>query len=171
LAHTALPGDSTKPFVYAGIMVRLGRFELSTSCFGGTRSIHLSYSRTLSLYHGFNRGTLPAGLHGGTQIRKPSHSFGRDRRKTIPSLGDFLQHDVGTGDGIVQNGPPDTQYKVRTMPLWGLRTRTQFMHDASMGTYSEAVARHRNEAANAVSQFRGLSPAQKQLLYQFLGSL
>jgi hypothetical protein len=27
--------------------VRLGRFELSTSCFGGTRSIHLSYSRTL----------------------------------------------------------------------------------------------------------------------------
>jgi hypothetical protein len=26
-------------------MVRLERFELSTSCFGGTRSIHLSYSR------------------------------------------------------------------------------------------------------------------------------
>src|SRR5258708_3589820 len=28
-------------------MVRLERFELSTSCFGGTRSIHLSYSRVL----------------------------------------------------------------------------------------------------------------------------
>ena len=26
--------------------MRLGRFELPTSCFGGTRSIHLSYSRT-----------------------------------------------------------------------------------------------------------------------------
>jgi hypothetical protein len=33
------------------LMVRLGRFELPTSCFGGTRSIHLSYSRVLPLYH------------------------------------------------------------------------------------------------------------------------
>jgi hypothetical protein len=32
-------------------MVRLGRFELPTSCFGGTRSIHLSYSRAVPLYH------------------------------------------------------------------------------------------------------------------------
>ena len=32
-------------------MVRLGRFELSTSCFGGTRSIQLSYSRVVPLYH------------------------------------------------------------------------------------------------------------------------
>jgi hypothetical protein len=32
-------------------MVRLGRFELPTSCFGGTRSIHLSYSRVVPLYH------------------------------------------------------------------------------------------------------------------------
>ena len=37
-----------KYIVLKGKMVRLGRFELSTSCFGGTRSIHLSYSRTLS---------------------------------------------------------------------------------------------------------------------------
>jgi hypothetical protein len=34
-----------------GVMVRLGRFELPTSCFGGTRSIHLSYSRVRPLYH------------------------------------------------------------------------------------------------------------------------
>ena len=33
-------------------MVRLERFELSTSCFGGTRSIHLSYSRGASCFHG-----------------------------------------------------------------------------------------------------------------------
>ena len=31
--------------------MRLGRFELPTSCFGGTRSIHLSYSRVVPLYH------------------------------------------------------------------------------------------------------------------------
>ena len=33
-------------------MVRLGRLERPTSCFGGTRSIQLSYSRVLPLYHG-----------------------------------------------------------------------------------------------------------------------
>ncbi|MCU1341956.1 MAG: hypothetical protein JWN92_1379 [Candidatus Acidoferrum typicum] len=112
--------------------------------------------------------TAPAGtaIHGGAYVL-PDAIGG----KQFHPFGDFLLHDVGTGDGIVQNGPPDTQYKVRTMPLWGLRTRTQFMHDASMGTYSEAVMKHGNEAGNAVSQFRGLSPAQRQLLYQFLGSL
>jgi hypothetical protein len=31
--------------------VRLGRLERPTSCFGGTRSIQLSYSRIPHLYH------------------------------------------------------------------------------------------------------------------------
>src|SRR5207249_10693258 len=43
--------------------------------------------------------------------------------KVIHPYGDFLLHDIGTGDGIVQNGPPDTANKLRTAPLWGLRTR------------------------------------------------
>jgi hypothetical protein len=34
-------------------MVRLGRLERPTSCFGGTRSIQLSYSRAHHLYHAF----------------------------------------------------------------------------------------------------------------------
>ena len=91
--------------------------------------------------------------------------------KRFHPFGDFLLHDIGTGDGIVQNGPPDTQYKVRTMPLWGLRTRTQFLHDASAGTYSEAIERHEHEAADDVYSFRRLGPADKRLLLQFLGSL
>jgi hypothetical protein len=32
--------------------------------------------------------------------------------------GDFLLHDIGTGDGIVQNPPEDTANKLRTVPLW-----------------------------------------------------
>jgi len=112
--------------------------------------------------------TAPKGtaIHGGTYIL--SDAIGG---KQFHPFGDFLLHDVGTGDGIVQNGPPDTQYKVRTMPLWGLRTRTQFLHDASAGTYSEAIERHRDEAADDASSFGRLSPAHKQLLLQFLGSL
>ena len=112
--------------------------------------------------------TAPKGtaIHGGTYIL--SDAIGG---KQFHPFGDFLLHNVGTGDGIVQNGPPDTQYKVRTMPLWGLRTRTQLLHDASVGTFSEAINRHRAEAADEASKFKQLGPAQKQLLYQFLGSL
>ena len=88
----------------------------------------------------------------------------------MTKLPENLLHDVGTGDGIVQNGPADTQDKVRTMPLWGLRTRTQFLHDASATTFSEAIRRHQNEAANEALNFERLGPAQKQLLFQFLGS-
>jgi hypothetical protein len=39
---------------------RLGRFELPTSCFGGTRSIHLSYSRVPPLYHACRFTRIPA---------------------------------------------------------------------------------------------------------------
>ena len=41
--------------------------------------------------------------------------------KRIQPFGDFLLHDVGTGDGIVQNGGASTRNKIRTAPLWGLQ--------------------------------------------------
>jgi hypothetical protein len=47
--------------------------------------------------------------------------------KLIHPFSDFLLHDIGTGDGIVQNGGPQTRTKVRTVPLWGLRARGRFM--------------------------------------------
>ncbi len=105
-------------------------------------------------------------IHGGTYML--SDAIGG---KQFHPFGDFLLHDIGTGDGIVQNGPPDTQYKVRTMPLWGLRTRTQFLHDASAGTFSEAIERHEHEAADDAFNFRRLGPTDKRLLLRFLGSL
>jgi CxxC motif-containing protein (DUF1111 family) len=112
--------------------------------------------------------TAPANtpIHGGKYTPVPAIAG-----KRFHPFGDFLLHDIGTGDGIVQNGPPDTQYKVRTMPLWGLRTRTQFLHDASAGTYAEAIERHDHEAADDAANFRRLGPADKRLLLQFLASL
>ena len=112
--------------------------------------------------------TAPAGtaIHGGLFII-PEALGG----KQIHPFSDYLLHDIGTGDGIVQNGPADTQYKMRTMPLWGLRTRTQLMHDAQSSTYSDAIARHADEAADEARQFEQLTPAQKSLLFAFLGSL
>src|SRR5262249_31331173 len=43
--------------------------------------------------------------------------------KIIHPFGDFLLHNVGTGDGIVQNGGQQSQNFMRTAPLWGVRTR------------------------------------------------
>ncbi len=91
--------------------------------------------------------------------------------KIIHPFSDFLLHDVGTGDGIIQNGGPSTQYKVRTAPLWGLRTRNQFMHDGMSLTLQEAIVRHGGEAAPVVFTFRFLPAVQKAQLIQFLKSL
>jgi CxxC motif-containing protein (DUF1111 family) len=105
-------------------------------------------------------------IHGGA-LTVPDALGG----KQIHPFGDYLLHDIGTGDGIVQNGPADTQYKMRTMPLWGLRTRSQFMHDAQSSTLADAIKRHGHEAGDEESKFEQLTPAQKNLVYAFLGSL
>jgi CxxC motif-containing protein (DUF1111 family) len=49
--------------------------------------------------------------------------------KIIHPYGDFLLHDVGTGDGIVQAGPQDTANKLRTVPLWSMHVKSRFTHD------------------------------------------
>jgi CxxC motif-containing protein (DUF1111 family) len=91
---------------------------------------------------------------------------------TIHPYGDFLLHDIGTGDGIVQGGPPDTITKLRTAPLWGLRTKTRFMHDLKSESLADAIRRHRNEADRESDRFReDLTSTQQQQLIAFLNSL
>jgi CxxC motif-containing protein (DUF1111 family) len=92
--------------------------------------------------------------------------------KVIHPYGDFLLHDVGTGDGIVQGGPADTINKLRTSPLWGLRTKTRFMHDLKSESVGDAINRHRGEAREVIENFREeLTPAQQQQVLVFLKSL
>lgn len=91
--------------------------------------------------------------------------------KIIHPYGDFLLHDVGTGDGIVQGGPPDTANKLRTSPLWGLQIKSRFMHDLKSLTLEDAIRRHNGEAQDVIKRFRELTPAQKQQLFTFLNSL
>jgi len=86
-------------------------------------------------------------------------------------LSDFLLHDIGTGDGIVQNGGDDTANKLRTMPLWGLRTRTELMHDGASTTFDQAILRHRGEALNSSLRYSRMAPQQKQALWAFLRRL
>jgi CxxC motif-containing protein (DUF1111 family) len=91
---------------------------------------------------------------------------------TIHPYGDFLLHDIGTGDGIVQGGPPDTITKLRTAPLWGVRTKTRFMHDLKSESLADAIRRHRGEAGEVSERFsEDLTPTQQQQLIAFLNSL
>ncbi len=91
--------------------------------------------------------------------------------KIIHPFSDFLLHDIETGDGIVQAGPPDTANKLRTAALWGLRMRPRFMHDLKSLTLADAIERHQGEAAHVERRFDQLSPAEKQQLVTFLNSL
>ncbi len=91
--------------------------------------------------------------------------------KIIHPFSDFLLHDVGTGDGIVQNGGAATAQKLRTPPLWGVRLRSRLLHDGSALTFNEAIQRHGGEASYAVRRYRFLSDQERQQLVTFLRSL
>ena len=112
--------------------------------------------------------TLPSGtmINGGA-FRIPD-AIGD---KTFHPYSDFLLHDVGTGDGIVQNGGPETRNKIRTAPLWGLRTRGLLLHDGSARTADEAISRHAGEADSVIDNYRALSKKQLRRLLTFLQSL
>jgi len=91
--------------------------------------------------------------------------------KIIHPYSDFLLHDIGTGDGIVQAGPQDTADKLRTAALWGLRMRPRYMHDLKSLTLTNAIERHRGEAQIVSLEFRFLGSTEKQQLLTFLDSL
>jgi len=91
--------------------------------------------------------------------------------KLIHPFGDFLLHNVGTGDGVVQNGGQSTRNKVRTAPLWGVRTRPRLMHDGETLNRNESVLRHAGEATGVINNYRNLSTTQKNQLILFLNSL
>ena len=87
--------------------------------------------------------------------------------KTFHPYSDFLLHNVGTGDGIVQSvvehyGKAFAQHswknyskqefessanKIRTAPLWGVRLHSRLMHDGASLTFTDAIRRHRGEAS------------------------
>jgi CxxC motif-containing protein (DUF1111 family) len=109
-------------------------------------------------------GTL---INGGA-FRVPAE-LGDER---IRPFSDFLLHDVGTGDGIVQNGGAGTRNMLRTPPLWGVRTRPELMHDGLSFTYNEAIQRHGGSGgSDARNRYNALSSSQRADVIAFLKSL
>src|SRR6202011_5447304 len=110
---------------------------------------------------------------------------------TLHPYGDFLMHDVGTGDGILQatrehyghkvfqlmadymskQDFESSRNKIRTAPLWGVRLRPRLMHDGASLTFLEAITRHRGEANHVTQQFEKLKRADQEAIIEFLKSL
>jgi CxxC motif-containing protein (DUF1111 family) len=63
---------------------------------------------------------IPEMLTGANAIPAPDH-------KVVNAYSDFLLHDVGNGDGVVQGAVYGNEF--RTSPFWGLRFRKLLMHD------------------------------------------
>src|SRR5262249_35117619 len=113
--------------------------------------------------------TAPAGtlINGGAL--KVSDALGG---KTIHPYSDFLLHDVGTGDGVVQNGGAGTATIRRTPRLWGLRAKNRLMHEGLTFTLTDAILRHGGTGGGYPRNFyQALSPADKANLVAFLNSL
>jgi len=94
--------------------------------------------------------------------------------KIIHPYSDFLLHDIGTGDGLPVQPIPQyafTANKMRTAPLWGLRTRNRLMHDGLAFTLQDAIQRHAGQAEGVAHQFDRLPKQDQQKVLAFLGSL
>jgi CxxC motif-containing protein (DUF1111 family) len=110
---------------------------------------------------------------------------------TFHPYGDFLMHDVGTGDGILQatrehygnkvfqlmsgylakQDFESSRNKIRTAPLWGVRLRPRLMHDGASLTLRDAIVRHGGEARHVSEQFQRLRSEDQEAIIEFLKSL
>src|SRR5947209_8774422 len=136
-------------------------------------------SLSCSVCHVRSITTAPVGsvINGGT-FTVPD-ALGN---KIIHPFGDFLLHDIGTGDGIGETNGEATRNMMRTAPLWGLRTHDKFMHDGGSSSaptnsgaqsfaLGEAILRHAGQATSSRTAYQALTPLQKAQLIRFLKSL
>src|ERR1700719_954070 len=132
--------------------------------------------------------TAPAGtkINGATFTIPPALASA-----TFHPYGDFLMHDVGTGDGILQatrehyghkvfaqmsdylsrQDFESSRNKIRTAPLWGVRLRPRLMHDGTSLTLREAILRHHGEAGQVSERFEKLKHPDQEAIVEFLKSL
>ena len=110
---------------------------------------------------------------------------------TFHPYSDFLMHDVGTGDGILQatrehygnevfqmmsgyllkQDFESSRNKIRTAPLWGVRLRPRLMHDGASLRFRDAILRHGGEAGHVIQNFEKLKEADQEAVVEFLKSL
>jgi CxxC motif-containing protein (DUF1111 family) len=81
--------------------------------------------------------------------------------KIVPLYSDLLLHEMGSlGDGIVQGSATPTQ--MRTSPLWGLGSRTVFLHDGRAATVDAAIRAHDGEAAVSAARYGAMPDPERE---------
>jgi CxxC motif-containing protein (DUF1111 family) len=91
--------------------------------------------------------------------------------KIIHPFSDFALHNIGTGDGIVQNAGQASANQLRTPPLWGIRARNRLMHEGLNITIFDSIQLHAGQATTARNNFNALTAAQRNDLIAFVLSL
>jgi len=91
--------------------------------------------------------------------------------KIIHPFSDFALHNIGTGDGIVQNAGQGSANQMRTAPLWGIRARNRFMHQGLNVTIFDTIQLHAGQATTARNNFNSLTATQQNNLIAFVLSL
>jgi CxxC motif-containing protein (DUF1111 family) len=91
--------------------------------------------------------------------------------KIIHPFSDFALHNIGTGDGIVQNAGQGSANMLRTAPLWGIRARYRLMHEGLNVTIFDSIQLHAGQATTARNNFNALTAAQRNDLIAFVLSL
>ncbi|HEX6717481.1 MAG TPA: di-heme oxidoredictase family protein [Pyrinomonadaceae bacterium] len=91
--------------------------------------------------------------------------------KIIHPFSDFALHNIGTGDGIVQNAGQGSANMMRTAPLWGIRARNRFMHEGLNITIFDSIQLHAGQATTARNNFNALTTDQRNDLIAFVLSL
>jgi len=91
--------------------------------------------------------------------------------KIIHPFSDFALHNIGTGDGIVQNAGQGSANMMRTAPLWGIRARNRLMHEGLNITIFDSIQLHAGQATTARNNFNALTASQRNDLIAFVLSL
>jgi CxxC motif-containing protein (DUF1111 family) len=77
--------------------------------------------------------------------------------------------DEDLADQMVQGASTGQMW--RTQPLWGLRTKKNFMHDGRATDLDDAILMHGGEAEKVRDRYKALSPSEKDAMRAFLTSL
>lgn len=91
--------------------------------------------------------------------------------KTFEPWSDFLTHDMGPEMDDHRHQGRATGRFWRTTPLWGLRFKTNMLHDGSAVTFDQAIDAHGGEGTWSRDAYFDLPEADKEALDAFLASL
>jgi len=110
-----------------------------------------------------------ADCHTPTLVTGPN-SVAALSHKAFQPYSDFLLHDMGSlGDGIVQGRAGPRQ--MRTAPLWGLLSRSSYLHDGRAKTPEAAILAHAGQGSLSRFYWTRLGPGERAAMLAFLRSL